>query len=88
MPASFFGYFNLSGKATSLMGTFSFGMVITWTGSTRLAVVTLLVFFVIGLVLLAGVKIDFISDKRRSTPRQRNQRTADSHDTPDPSPVR
>jgi UMF1 family MFS transporter len=50
--AKFFGFFNLSGKATSFMGTFAFGMVIAWTGSSRLAIVNLLIFFVIGLAVL------------------------------------
>jgi UMF1 family MFS transporter len=53
--AQFFGFFNLSGKATSFMGTFAFGMVIAWTGSSRLAIVNLLVFFLIGLMLVARV---------------------------------
>lgn len=56
--AKFFGFFNLSGKTTSFMGTFLFGAVIAWTGSSRLAVVNLLVFFVIGLVILAYVNIE------------------------------
>jgi UMF1 family MFS transporter len=55
--AKFFGFFNLSGKATSFMGTFLFGMVVAWTGSSRLAIVNLLVFFVIGLVIFLWVNI-------------------------------
>jgi UMF1 family MFS transporter len=55
--AKFFGFFNLSGKATSFMGTFLFGMVIAWTGSSRLAVVILLVFFLLGLAVLARLNI-------------------------------
>ena len=55
--AKYFGFYNLSGKATSFMGTFLFGAVIVWTGSSRLAVVNLLVFFVIGLAILSRVDI-------------------------------
>jgi len=55
--AKFFGFFNLSGKATSFMGTFVFGLVIAWTGSSRLAVVNLLAFFIIGLVILWRVNL-------------------------------
>ena len=55
--AKFFGFFNLSGKATSFLGTFVFGLIIKTTGSSRLAVVTLLIFFLIGLALLTAVDI-------------------------------
>lgn len=55
--AKFFGFFNLSGKATSFMGTFVFGLTIAMTGSSRLAVVVMFVFFVIGLVVLSRVKL-------------------------------
>lgn len=47
--ARYFGFFNLSGKATSFMGTFVFGLIVALTGSSRLAIVNLLIFFVIGL---------------------------------------
>lgn len=55
--AKFFGFFNLSGKATSFMGTFVFGLTIAVTGSSRLAVVLLLVFFGIGLSVLMAVRL-------------------------------
>lgn len=55
--AKFFGFFNLSGKATGFMGTFVFGLVIAWTGNSRLAVVNLLAFFVIGALILWRVNL-------------------------------
>ncbi len=55
--AEFFGFFNLSGKATSFMGTFAFGLVILLTGSSRQAIVSLVVFFLIGWVLAARVNV-------------------------------
>lgn len=55
--AQFFGFFNLSGKATSFMGTFAFGLVIAWTGSSRIAIVNLLAFFLIGLLLVFRVDL-------------------------------
>jgi UMF1 family MFS transporter len=54
--AEFFGFYNLSGKATSWMGNLMFPTVMALTQSARLAVVALLVFFVIGLLLT--LKID------------------------------
>jgi MFS transporter, UMF1 family len=55
--ARYFGFFNFSGKATSFLGTFFFGLVIATTGSSRAAIVGLLIFFIIGLVIIA--RIDF-----------------------------
>ncbi len=55
--AEFFGFFNLSGKATSFLGTFLFGLVIVLTGSSRQAIVSLLIFFLIGWALAVRVNI-------------------------------
>jgi UMF1 family MFS transporter len=56
--ARYFGFFNLSGKATSFMGTFAFGIVIAVTGSSRIAIVFLVVFFLIGLWLISRIDLD------------------------------
>lgn len=55
--AQFFGFFNMSGKATSFMGTFVFGLVMTATGSSRLAIVNLIAFFVIGLAIIVAIRL-------------------------------
>ena len=54
--AEIFGFFNLSGKATSFMGTFLFGGIFWLTGSARLAILSLLVQFVIGLAIIAPLR--------------------------------
>ena len=56
--AEFFGFFNLSGKATSFLGTFLFGLITWLTGNMRLSMLSLLVFFIFGLgiVFLVNVK--------------------------------
>lgn len=53
----FFGFYNLSGKATAFLGTFLFGLVSLLTGSSRLAIGSLLVLFLIGWALLALVDV-------------------------------
>jgi UMF1 family MFS transporter len=53
--AQYFGFFNLSGKATSFMGTFMFGLIIALTDSSRLAIVGLLPFFVLGALVMLRV---------------------------------
>jgi UMF1 family MFS transporter len=54
----FFGFYNLSGKATAFLGTFLFGFVSLLTGSSRWAIASLLVLFVVGWALLARVDVE------------------------------
>lgn len=55
--AEFFGFFNLSGKATGIFGTFLFGLTILLTHSPRYAIVSLLVLFLLGWALMTRVDI-------------------------------
>ncbi len=55
--AEFFGFFNLSGKAASILGPVQFGLVILLTGQARLAAVSLLIFFIVGGLLLAKINV-------------------------------
>jgi len=56
--AEFFGFFNFSGKATSFLGTFLFGLMMLLTGSARLAILSLLVFFLIGWAITARINVE------------------------------
>lgn len=56
--AEFFGFFNLSGKATSFLGTFLFGLIIAMTGDPRLAILSLLVFFLIGWAIVGRINVE------------------------------
>ncbi len=51
-PASrsgeFFGFFNLSSKATSFAGPILFSSILAWTGQPHFAILSLLVFFFVG----------------------------------------
>jgi UMF1 family MFS transporter len=53
----FFGFFNLSGKATSFVGPPLFSTVLVSTDSAHLAIVSLIVFFIGGLVLVFFVNV-------------------------------
>jgi UMF1 family MFS transporter len=55
--AEFMGFFNFSGRATSWLGTFLFGLVIARSGSARLAVLSLLVLFVVGVLFTLPVDV-------------------------------
>jgi UMF1 family MFS transporter len=47
-----FGLYALSGKITAYIGPFALGTVTYWTGSQRLGIATILLFFLVGAVLL------------------------------------
>lgn len=44
----FFGFFNLSGKATSFAGPIVFSSILAWSGKPHLAIFSLLPFFLVG----------------------------------------
>ncbi len=56
--AKFFGFFTVSAKFASLFGPLLFALVTDVTDSTRLSILALSAFFVIGMVLLAGVNLE------------------------------
>ena len=56
--AEFFGFFNLSGRATGFLGPFIFGAIIAAYDSARLAVLSLIVFFILGWIVAGLVNIE------------------------------
>jgi UMF1 family MFS transporter len=55
--AEFFAFFAISGKFASIFGPLIFAAVADLTGSTRLSILALAAFFIVGIVLLTGVDI-------------------------------
>ncbi|HVX16347.1 MAG TPA: MFS transporter [Pirellulales bacterium] len=53
----FFGFFNFSGKATSVFGPVFFALVLTKTKSPNMALVSLLAFFVVGWAIVAPLNV-------------------------------
>jgi len=56
--AEFFGFYAISAKFASIFGPFVFAVVAELTGSTRLSILALVVFFGLGIVLLSGVDME------------------------------
>ena len=56
--ASFFGLYEVSERGTSWMGPLLFSIVIARTGSYRQALLSLIFFFVVGLIVLAITNTD------------------------------
>ncbi|MDT4919094.1 MAG: transporter, family, partial [Pseudonocardiales bacterium] len=55
--AEYFGLYEISDKGTSWLGPLLFGLAIQLTGSYRIAIISLVVFFVAGFALLLTVPI-------------------------------
>jgi UMF1 family MFS transporter len=53
--SEFFGFYVLSGKFASMFGPLVFGSISHWSGNQRLAVLSLLPFFLAGLVLMLWI---------------------------------
>lgn len=53
--AEFFGFFALSGRFAAILGPLLFGLVSSFTGRQEFAVLSILVFFILGLYLLRSV---------------------------------
>ena len=56
--AEFFGLYAISSKFASIFGPLTFALLITLTGSNRIAILALALFFIIGIVLLIGVDVE------------------------------
>ncbi len=56
--AEFFGFFSVSEKFAGIAGPFVFGVVGQLVGNSRLSIVSLIIFFIVGAVLLTRVNVD------------------------------
>lgn len=56
--AEFFGFYGLSGKFASIFGPTVFGLIGQITGSSRFGIVSLALFFILGIVILLFVRLD------------------------------
>jgi len=54
--SEFFGFYDVSSKFAGILGPLLYGVVGQITGSNRLSILSLIVFFVGGAILLLGVK--------------------------------
>jgi len=57
-PAVYFSFFSVLTKLSAVLGPLVFAVVRQTTGSSRPAVLSLMIFFMVGLVLLARVKVE------------------------------
>ena len=57
--AEFYGFYSVFSKFSAIWGPTTFGVIKQITGSARLAIISLMVFFIVGLILLA-----FVNDEK------------------------
>ena len=55
--AEFYGFFSVFEKFASILGPFIFGVVSTIMGGSRLSIVSLIIFFIIGIFILTRVNV-------------------------------
>lgn len=55
--AEYFGFYEISERGTSWLGPLAFAAAVQITGSQRIAIVSLIIFFVVGLILLSTVNV-------------------------------
>ncbi|WP_284139515.1 MFS transporter [Virgibacillus sp. LDC-1] len=66
--AEFFGFYGISSKFAAIFGPFIFALVGQLTGSSRLGIVSLMFFFIVGIILLKFVNVEQgIKDAQRLT---------------------
>jgi UMF1 family MFS transporter len=53
--AEFFGFFSVTGKFAAIIGPLVYGEVTAWTGSQRWAVLSMAIFFLVGLLAFQAV---------------------------------
>lgn len=54
--ASYFSFFDICEKAGTVLGTFSFGLLLNITGNMRSSIIALALYFVVGLFFIARIK--------------------------------
>ena len=57
MEAEFFGFYNMLGKFASVVGPLLMGWITVYTGSVRYGILSILILFIAGAILLK--KVDF-----------------------------
>jgi UMF1 family MFS transporter len=56
--AEFFGFFAIANRFASILGPFIFGLVAVLTGSTRNAILSVILFFIVGFFILMTVNVE------------------------------
>jgi len=58
MTAEFFGFFNIMGKFSAILGPMLFAAVGRLFGESRYSIISLVIFFIVGMLILTRVDVD------------------------------
>ena len=64
--AEFFGFYTVFSKFSAIWGPLAFALIRQWTGSARFAILSLVGFFIIGLILLSFVNVEKAKQAKQS----------------------
>lgn len=56
--AEFFGFYNMTGKAAAVLGPLLVGVTAATTGNSRLGLLSILILFIVGMVVLTRVRLE------------------------------
>ena len=56
--AQFYGFYNMLGKFAAVLGPLLMAMVTIWTGETRTSILSILILFIVGGIILSRVNIE------------------------------
>ncbi len=65
-PAEFYGFYSVFNKFSAIWGPLVFALISQFTGSARLSIISLIVFFIVGLILLAFVDVEKAKEAKLS----------------------
>ncbi len=65
--AEFYGFYNFLGKSSAVLGPMLIGMVTLFSGSSRVGIASIAIFFIIGIILLIRVDEKKIADEVSAT---------------------
>lgn len=63
-PAEFFGFYSIVNKFSAVWGPFIFALIRHWSGSSRNAILSIIIFFIVGIILLFFVDEDKARESR------------------------
>ncbi|KAA3606521.1 MAG: MFS transporter [Calditrichaeota bacterium] len=64
--AEFYGFYSVFNKFSAIWGPLVFALISQFTGSARLSIISLIVFFIVGLILLAFVDVEKAKEAKLS----------------------
>ena len=65
-PAEYFGFYSIVNKFSAVWGPFIFALIRHWTGSSRNAILSIIIFFILGIILLFFVNEDKAREGRQT----------------------